>query len=134
MKKRYRGRRLAAGRRREPKELIRGDCGSRRKLAAAYRKVSYRAAVARLKGNIFRVIRTQGNFGPRKELAAGTKKTKKPSTRLQMLLKTKRTSEKFERKAFGLEFVKRATGMPSGLWRGRTTSEWKIKDWALWRG
>jgi hypothetical protein len=35
MKKQHRGRHLAAGRRREPKELTWGDCGSRRKLAAA---------------------------------------------------------------------------------------------------
>jgi hypothetical protein len=31
MKKRHRGWHLAAGRREEPKELIRGECGSRRK-------------------------------------------------------------------------------------------------------
>jgi hypothetical protein len=46
MKKRHRGRHLAAGRRGEPKELARGDCGSRRKLAAACRKVSRRSVVA----------------------------------------------------------------------------------------
>jgi hypothetical protein len=46
MKKWHRGRNLAAGRRGEPKELNRGDCGSRVKLAAACRKVSRRAAVA----------------------------------------------------------------------------------------
>ena len=50
-KKRHRDRHLGAGRRGEPKELTRGDCGSRRKLAAACRKVSRRAAVARYKGN-----------------------------------------------------------------------------------
>jgi hypothetical protein len=43
-------------------------------LAAACRKVSRRAAVARHKGNIFRKIRTQGNCGPRKELAAAGRK------------------------------------------------------------
>jgi hypothetical protein len=46
MKKRQRGRHPAAGRRGEPKERTRGDCGSRRKLAAACRKVFRRAAVA----------------------------------------------------------------------------------------
>jgi hypothetical protein len=40
MKKRQMSRHLAAGRRGEQKELTRGDCGSRRKLAAAFRKVS----------------------------------------------------------------------------------------------
>jgi hypothetical protein len=43
MKKRHRDRHLAAGRCGKPKELTRGDCGSRRKLAAACRKVSRRA-------------------------------------------------------------------------------------------
>jgi hypothetical protein len=45
-KKRYRGQHLAAERRREPKELTQGDCGSWRKLAATCRKVSRCAAVA----------------------------------------------------------------------------------------
>jgi hypothetical protein len=68
-KKQHRGRKLAAGRCGEPKELTRGECGCRRKLAAACRKVSRRAAVARRKGNVFRKIRTQENCGPCKELA-----------------------------------------------------------------
>jgi hypothetical protein len=76
MKKRHRGQHLAAGRRGELKELTRGDCGSQRKLAAACRKVSRRAAVARSKRNVFRKIRTQGNCGPWKELAtAGRRMT-----------------------------------------------------------
>jgi hypothetical protein len=53
-KKRHRGRHLAAGRRGEPKELAQGDCGSRRKLAAACRKVSCRARVAWHRRNIVR--------------------------------------------------------------------------------
>jgi hypothetical protein len=73
MKKGQRGRHLAAGRRGEPKELTRGDCGSQRKLAAACRKVSRGAAVARGKGNVFRKIRTWGNCGPRKELASAAR-------------------------------------------------------------
>jgi hypothetical protein len=44
-RKRRRGRKSTAGRRGEPKERIRGICGSRRKLAAAYRKVSRHAAL-----------------------------------------------------------------------------------------
>jgi hypothetical protein len=54
LRKRHRGRKLAAGRRGEPKELTRRDCGSRRKLAAACRKVSRRARVAWRKRNIVR--------------------------------------------------------------------------------
>jgi hypothetical protein len=36
-------------------------------------------------------------------------------TRWQLHLKSERTTSKFDRKAFGLEFVKRANGMSSGL-------------------
>jgi hypothetical protein len=46
LRKRHRGRKLAAGRRGEPEELTRGDCGSGWKLAASGRKVSRRARVA----------------------------------------------------------------------------------------
>jgi hypothetical protein len=53
-KKRHRGRKLAAGRHGEPKELTRGDCGYGRKLAATCRKVSRRARVAWRKRNIVR--------------------------------------------------------------------------------
>jgi hypothetical protein len=53
-KKRHGGRHVAAGRRGEPKELTRGDCGSRRKLTAACRMVSRRARVAWDRRNIVR--------------------------------------------------------------------------------
>jgi hypothetical protein len=62
--KRYRGRRIGAGRRVKPTKLARGECESRRKLVAACRKVSCRAAVAWRKRNLVRNIRTQGNCGP----------------------------------------------------------------------
>jgi hypothetical protein len=74
MKKRHKGRHLAAGRRGEQKKLIRGDCGSRRKLAAPCRKVSHRAAVTRRKKYVFRKIRTQGKYGTQTELAAACRK------------------------------------------------------------
>jgi hypothetical protein len=51
MKKRRRGRHLAAGRPGEPKQLTRGICGSRRKLAAACRKMTHSAEVARRRGH-----------------------------------------------------------------------------------
>jgi hypothetical protein len=75
MKKRHRDRHLASERRGEPKELTRGICESRRKLAATCRKVSLRAAVAQHKKNVFRKILTQGNCGPRKKLAVAGRKT-----------------------------------------------------------
>jgi hypothetical protein len=68
-KRRHKGRKQAAERHGEPKELTRGDCGSRKKLAAACRKASRRATVAWRKRN--------GNYGPRKEVtAAGRKVTR----------------------------------------------------------
>jgi hypothetical protein len=44
---------------------------------------------------------------------------KDPHTNWQLRLKTERTSEEFDRKAFAPDFVKRATGMSSGLQRTR---------------
>jgi hypothetical protein len=43
-----------------------------------------------------------------------------------LCLKIERRSEELDRKAFGLEFVKRAFGISSEIQR--------IKDWTLWRG
>jgi hypothetical protein len=75
-KKRHRGRKPAAGRRGEPKELTRGDFGSGKKLAAVCRKMTPRATVAWGKRNVLRKIVTQGNCGPRKRLtAAGIRTT-----------------------------------------------------------
>jgi hypothetical protein len=54
LKKRRRGRKSTAGRRGEPKKLNRENCGSRKKLAAACRKVSRHATVAWRKRNIRR--------------------------------------------------------------------------------
>jgi hypothetical protein len=68
LRKRHRGRMPAAGRRGKPKELSREDCVSARNLAAACRNVSCRTAVARLKKNFFKKIRTQENCGQRKKL------------------------------------------------------------------
>jgi hypothetical protein len=77
MMKRHRGRHLAAGRRGEPKKLTRGDCGSRRKLAAACMKVSRRSIVAWRKRNVFRKMLTQGNCKSRKRLTvAGRRMTR----------------------------------------------------------
>jgi hypothetical protein len=51
-------------------------------------------------------------------------------------------SQEFDSKTFGLAFVKRATGMSSGLRKMRNWSLLRglprvariIKNWALWRG
>jgi hypothetical protein len=51
---------------------------------------------------------------------------KDPGTRQKLHLKFERTSHGFNRKAFRLEFAKRAARMSSGLW--------KVRNWTLWRG
>jgi hypothetical protein len=53
---RHRGWNLAAGRRGEPKELTRGNCGSRRKLTR-------RAGEARCKGHVVRKNQTRNGAG-----------------------------------------------------------------------
>jgi hypothetical protein len=71
--KQHRGQKQAAGRHGEPKELNRGICGSQKKLAAAWRKVSCHATVAWHKRKILRKSWTQGNCGLRQEFAASRK-------------------------------------------------------------
>jgi hypothetical protein len=75
-RKRLRVRKSTAGRRGEPKELNRGNHRSRRKLAAASRKVSRHVAVVWRKRKLFRRTGTQEICGRRKELAiAGIRMT-----------------------------------------------------------
>jgi hypothetical protein len=50
LKKQHRGQKQSAERHGEPKELIRGDSGSQRKLAAACRKVSQHSAKKKSSG------------------------------------------------------------------------------------
>jgi hypothetical protein len=59
LRKQHRGRNLSAGRCGAQKELTQRICGSWRKLAAACRRVSHCAAVARRKET------SSGKFGPR---------------------------------------------------------------------
>jgi hypothetical protein len=146
LKTRHIGRNLAA----EPMERIRGNCGSRKKLTAVG-MMTHRAKVARRKGH---GLQRQGknNVAPKttKRRTFGKKcwnapqckiVIKNPGTRRQLRLKIERISEGFDRKVFGLEFVRRATGIPSGLrkarertvWTGRPTLERKNKDRTLWR-
>jgi hypothetical protein len=156
----HRGQKQAAERCGEPKELTRGDCGSQRKLAATCRKVSHHARVAWHKRNVFRKIRTWGNWGSQSKFATGRMRMtccaagtvmehrlqrqgkddmaprtlkgrmsrmkrrkgpeckigiKDPGTRWLLRLKIERTSERIDRKAFELEFMKRASGMSAGF-------------------
>jgi hypothetical protein len=107
-KKRHRGRHLAAGRHGKPKRLTRGDFVSRRKFAAACRKVSDSSRVARCMRNIVtnnwirdkvergtRRVRTlKKRLRTRQEGRIGIKN---PDTRRQLRLKIERTSEEFDR-------------------------------------
>jgi hypothetical protein len=91
-KKRHRGRKKAAGRCGKAKELTRGDCGSRRTLAAACRKVFRRAAVARRREH---GLQRQGkdNMAPRTPKGRTSRmqnRNKGPSTRRQLRLKIER--------------------------------------------
>jgi hypothetical protein len=72
-KKRYKGKKQAAERREEPKEMTQGISGSRRKLAAACRKVSRPATVARGRRHAFKKEQTQD--GCQRRLAAARRGT-----------------------------------------------------------
>jgi hypothetical protein len=77
---RYGDRNLAVGRRRQQKKRIQSNCGSRKKLAAARRRLIRRAFPARRKGGSCRgPSKTTGNSirgrSRRQELHLGSKKT-----------------------------------------------------------
>jgi hypothetical protein len=74
-KKRRRARKPGARPCGEPKELTRSDCGSGKHFAASRRKMTPRATVAWRKRNVFRIIGTNENCGPHKELAAARIRT-----------------------------------------------------------
>jgi hypothetical protein len=160
--RRHRGWKQAAGRRGEPKELTRGDRGSRKKLAATCRKASRRATVAWLKRNVFRKFWTHGNCGLRKEVTASRKKfaqrsptggafesrcrrgpecsngirdrgrrrLKDPSTRGQLRLKIKWTSEQTDRKIFYRILREK---IPKQVVETSSSLQ-QMRNWTLWRG
>jgi hypothetical protein len=70
LRKQRRDRNLAAGHRQKPKGRIQASCDSRRRLTVACEKMTRRATVALHKGNVFRKILTEENYGPRKKLTA----------------------------------------------------------------
>jgi hypothetical protein len=100
-KKRRRVQNLAAERRQKRKERTRGNRGSRKKLAAAYMKVSRRAKVAwRKKRDFFRNVQTHLNCGARKELVvAGSKMNRREGVarRKGNIVRNKWTRAKTER-------------------------------------
>jgi hypothetical protein len=89
-RKRRRVGNLAAGRRQKRKKRTRGSCESKRRSAAACRKVSRRATVAWRKRNLIRRSGTQGNCGPLKEFSPTGIRT----TRCAKVARPKRRSYK----------------------------------------
>jgi hypothetical protein len=67
LRKRRRDRNLAAGHRQKPKRRIQANCESKRRSAAAGKKMSRHAEVARRKRNVWRRTVTQENYGPRRD-------------------------------------------------------------------
>jgi hypothetical protein len=70
LRKRHRVRKPIAGRRKEPKRLIQGYYGSRRKATVAGKRTYHHAPVAWLKRNLFRRNGTPEICGQRKDLTA----------------------------------------------------------------
>jgi hypothetical protein len=115
LRKRCRGRNLAAERRQKSKERTRVNCGSRRKLAAAGLKMTHRAEVARRKGNFVGNNRTRDSVvrgtlkrrtfgrrrGPKTERKYGIR-----NTRLRQQLQSQRKLVRINRKTTGLEIAK----------------------------
>jgi hypothetical protein len=112
-------------RRREPKELDREICGSRKELADASRKITRRAGVARREGNFVRVYSTRENVAPktRKERAIGSRNR---DFKKQLHLESERTTSEINNNTIGLEIMKPPVRISSGLRQ--------IRNWRLWRG
>jgi hypothetical protein len=127
-----------------------GNCGLRKKLATAGRKMTRCAKVAQCKArglqghsheglsieqgrwknqtrNKFARGTWKGRTLGRRQLMIqeGTNGTRNCDFEEQLWLESERTTSEFDRKAFRLELMKRATGMFSGLQ--------KVRDWAVWR-
>jgi hypothetical protein len=61
LKKWHRGQNLDIEQRKKSKEWTQGNCGSRKKLAAASRKMTHRTGVAQRKVHVIRKNQTKGN-------------------------------------------------------------------------
>jgi hypothetical protein len=66
---------------------------------------------------------------------------KDPGTKRKPSLKMERISDGFDRKAFGLQFVKQEPEVSSGLlevknwalWRTQPPPDWEFRIWILWK-
>jgi hypothetical protein len=123
MKKRHRGRNLAAGRRGEPKERTRENLGSRKELAAARRRTTRHAGVGvtRCKGHFFRKneardkVTRKGRTLGRRQLTRqeGMNGTRNRDFKKQRCLRRSESlSGRMIGKTIGLEIEKRITRSP----------------------
>jgi hypothetical protein len=137
LNKRHRGRHLVTGRRRQPEERTRKNCGSSRKLVSARRGTTCVAGVARRKGNVIGKNHTRGNVvrGTWKLRPFGRRYQPKPEgkggikgrgTMWQMPVKNEKAAGIIFRKTCRLEIARRAVGSSVRLR--------KIRDWILGRG
>jgi hypothetical protein len=121
LKKRSRGRKWTAGRRGEPKELTRGNGGSRKKLAAACRKVSRHAAVVWKKRKLFRISETCTYFGLRKGVTVADRRTSRNATvawRKRKLTRNIQLQENHElSKDVAVNGMREGPECKSGIWR-----------------
>jgi hypothetical protein len=128
------------------KETLQENCGRRKELTAARIRATRCAKLARVRehglqreGKYDITPRTQKGRteenrqlkdpecknGLREQFQGETGITN-TRTKWQLRLKSERTTSEFDTNAFGLEYVKRANGMSSGLR--------KIRKLTLWRG
>jgi hypothetical protein len=125
-RRRHGGRKETAGRRREPKELTRGDRGSRKKLAAACRKASHRETVAWIKRNVFRKSWTSGHYGLRKEVTVSRKEVTRCERHRLKVAQRSSTGGTFEHRfRRGLQYGmgrKDPTVINNGWWSSRQLS------------
>jgi hypothetical protein len=115
-RKRRRGGKLTAGRRGEPKELIRGNGGSWKKLAAACRKVQRHAAVVWRKRKLFQRTGTQEICGRTKELAIAGIRT----THCAQLVRRKGSCHEGTSVEQGRRKTQTKNKFERGTWKSRT--------------
>jgi hypothetical protein len=126
--------------------------GRRKELAIAEIRTTRYAGVIRRRGRIAGKNQTTNNVGELTQKEHTEEKRcwngpkcklgiKDPGTNRKPRLKMERISDGFDRKAFGLQFVKRGPEVSSGLrevknwalWRTRHSPDWEFRIWILWK-
>jgi hypothetical protein len=120
LKKRRRVGKSTAGRCGEPKKLNRGNCGSRKKLAAACRKVSRRARMAWQKRKLFRESETRGYCESRKGVTVADRRTSHHATVWRKRILTRNIQIQESRKSskdFAVNGMRKGPGCKNGIRR-----------------